>query len=287
MQKAKVRRDFGLTWKSRLGEARLRAAAPGPRLTDQQIASLQNAMSRLDVSSPHNKALLWSGKDVPTSVPINETDPNGPMWWDKLSCLEVDVFRGLGLAFSLEDTQGGRFLHDLQLNYPQNDPLSAVARGLWDALSCRFAAAVTGCIEVIAEGAFDDGVFRTVELEAVLSNHKITTINGLARRYFPSSCDDAYFLLRRWDVERSRRYYEFIIACADATSYERAMALDDLREIQLWYEQDFFSHLGPNRELPGLPDGVAEASDQAQVAGTWKYSAAWREFVQQTEAECR
>jgi hypothetical protein len=280
-----IRRDFGLTWKSRLDEARARADTPGPRLSRDQIANLQSEVSSVDVSSPENMALLWSGRDILTGVPIDEATPDGPKWWDKLSCREAEVLRALGIAFRLEDTTGGEFLINSQLNYPENDPLFVIARNLWDVLSSRFAGAAIGRIEIIAEGAFNDSVFRTVELEAILSNDKITTINGLDRKYFPSNAGDVFFLLRRWDVERSRRYSEFIASTADATPHERATALDDFREIQLWYEQDFFDHLGPNRKLPALPYEVIDAADQSKVAGAWKYSTRWREFIRQTEDE--
>lgn len=272
MHKRNVRRDFGLTWKSRLAEARARTAAAGPRLSREQIANLQSKVSVLDVSSPENMALLWSGKDILTGIPVDEATPDGPRWWDKLSCREAEVFSALGIACRLEDTSGGKFLISSRLNYPENDPLFVVARNLWDVLSSRFAGAATGRIEIIAEGAFNDSVFRTVELEALLSNGKITTINGLDREYFPSGAGDAFSLLRRCDVERSWRYSEFIASTADATSHERATALDDFREIQLWYEQDFFDHLGPNRELPALPNEVIDTVDQSKAVGAWKYS---------------
>lgn len=285
MHKRNVRRDFGLTWKARLDEARARAATPGPRLSLEQIANLQSEVSSVDVSSPENMALLWSGRDILTGVSIDESTPDGPKWWDKLSCREAEVFRALGIACCLEDTTGGEFLISLRLNYPENDPLFVVARSLWDVLSSRFVGAATGRIEIIAEGAFNDSVFRMIELEVLLSNDKITTINGLDREYFQSNASDAFSLLRRWDVERSWRYSAFIASTADATPHERAMALDDFREIQLWYEQDFFDHLGPNRELPALPNEVINAVDQSKVAGAWKYSTEWREFIRQTEDE--
>lgn len=284
MQKRNVRRDFGLNWKSRLAEARARTTA-GPRLSSRQIVNLQNQILTLDVSSPDNMALLWSGRDILTGVLVDDALPDGPKWWDKLSCCEAEVFSALGLACRLEDTVGGKFLVSLQLYYPDNDPLFVVARNLWDVLSSRFVDAATGCIEIIAEGAFNDSVFRMIELEALLSNNKITTINGLGREYFPSNASDAFFLLRRWDVERSRRYLTFITSVADATPHERATALDDFREIQLWYEQDFFDHLGTNRELPVLSSEVIDAVDQSRVVGAWKYSNEWREFIRQTEDE--
>jgi len=283
VQKSNIRRDFGLTWKSRLGEARARVAAHGPQMSREQIANLQSEVSSVDVSSPENMALLWSGRDILTGVPIDETAPDGSKWWDKLSCREAEVFRALGIACCLEDTTGGEFLISLQLNYPETDPLFVVVRNLWDILSSRFAGAATGRIEIIAEGAFNESVFRTVELEALLTNDKITTINGLNREYFSSNAGEAFSLLRRWDVERSWRYSEFIASTADATHHERATALDDFREIQLWFEQDFFDHLGSNRELPTLPNEVINAVDQSKVAGAWKYSKEWREFIRQTE----
>lgn len=285
MHKQNIGRNFGLTWKSRLAEARERAAVPGPRLSSDQIADLQSKVSAIDVSSQENMALLWSGRDVLTGIPLDEATPEGPRWWDKLSCHEAEVFRSLGIACSLEDTTGGAFLINLRLNYPGDDPLLAVARNLWDVLSSRFVGAATGRIEVIAEGAFNDSVFRMVELEALLSNGKVTAINGLDRVYFPSNASDAFHLLRRWDVERSRRYSEFIVSTADGTPHERTTALDDFREIQLWYEQDFFDDLGPNRELPALPKEVIDTVDQSKVSGAWKYSAKWREFIRQTEDE--
>lgn len=285
MHKKNVRRDFGLTWESRLAEARARIAAPGPRLSRDQIAGLEREVSAIDISSPENMALLWSGRDILTGIPLDEAAADGPRWWDKLSCREAEVFRLLGIACSLEDTAGGAFLISLGLNYPEDDPLFAVTRNLWDVLSSRFARAAVGRVEVIAEGAFNDSVFRMVELGALLSNGKVTAINGLERGFFPSDAGEAFHLLRRWDVERGRRYSEFIVSTPDATPPERTIAVDDFREIQLWYEQDFFDYLGPNRELPALPSEVIDAVDQAKVAGVWKYSAEWRELIRQTGLE--
>lgn len=275
-----TRRDFGVTWQQRLAEARERAANPGPRLSDSEIANLRNAVETLDVSSPEDRALLWSGKDILTGIKIDETASDSPLWWDKLSCDEAELFRKLGLGFSVEDTFGGKFLVASQLNYPEHDPRAAVVRELWEVLSARFVGAASGRIEIIVEGSFESSVFRKVELDAVIANRQITAVNGLDRTLLPSNSEAAYALLRRWDVERSRRYYEFIATAADSTPLERAAALDDFREIQLWYEHDFFAHLGPARALPSLPDNVVNAVDQSKDARAWKYAPSWRALNQ-------
>ena len=88
---------------------------------------------------------------------MDETD-DSPPWWDKLACREAEVFRKLGVGFSVEDTRAGALLGDARLNYPKHDPLSAVARTLWDVLSTRFVGAAIGRVEIIAEGSFDDSV---------------------------------------------------------------------------------------------------------------------------------
>lgn len=279
MDKSDIRRDFGVTWKERLAEARERAAAPGPRLSGEDIADLRSAVADLDVSSPEDMALLWSGRDILTAITLDADNPTSQKWWDKLACREAEVFAKLGISCRLEDTPGGQFLLSARLTYPEDDPLSLIARELWEVLSIRFVSAATGRIEIIAEGAFTDGVFRAVEFGALLSNERITAVNGLDRGVFPSDVGEAFALLRRWDVERSRRYYEFIAAAADASPHECATALDDCREIQLWYEQDFFEQLGPQRELPSLPVDVLRASDRSMAARAWKYSAHWRAFI--------
>jgi hypothetical protein len=279
MDKRDIRRDFGATWKERLAEALERAVAPGPRLSGEDIANLRSAVADLDVSSPEDMALLWSGRDILTAIPLDGDNPTSPRWWDKLACHEAEVFAKLGLSCRLEDTPGGQFLLSARLTYPEDDPLSSIARELWEVLSIRFVSAVTGHIEIIAEGAFTEGVFRAVEFDALLSNERITAINGLDRSLFSSDVGEAFALLRRWDVERSHRYYEFIAAATDATPHERATALDDFREIQLWYEQDFFEQLGPQREPPPLPVDVVRASDRSMAANAWKYSALWRAFI--------
>jgi hypothetical protein len=280
-----VRRDYGVTWKARLAEARDRVRIPGPQLSDTEIANLRSAVETLDVSSPTNMALLWSGRDILTDIRMDEGASDSPLWWDKLSCREAEVFRKLGIGFTLEDTLGGAFLADARLNYPEHDPLSAAARTLWEVLSTRFVCAATGRIEVIAEGSFNDSVFRMAEFGALLKNGRITAVNGLDRSLLPSNAGEAFSLLRLWDVERSRRYSEFISSAADATPYERAAALDDFREVQLWYEQDFFDQLGPARELPALPVAVASAVDQSRDTRTWKYSILWRTFIRETEEQ--
>jgi hypothetical protein len=277
-----VRRDYGVTWEARLAEARDRVAIPGPRLSDSEIANLRSAVETLDVSSPENMALLWSGRDILTDIKLDEAAADSPRWWDKLSCREAEVFRKLGIGFSVEDTPGGAFLVNARLNYREDDPLSIVARTLWEVLSTRFVCAAIGRVEIIAEGSFNDSVFRMAEFGALLYNGRITAVNGLDRSLLLSNAGEAFSLLRLWDVERSRRYSEFISSAADATPYERAAALDDFREIQLWYEQDFFDHLGPARELPALPVAVANAVDQSKDARAWKYSVSWRTFIRDT-----
>jgi hypothetical protein len=272
-----------VTWKSRLAETREQAAGAGPRLSDDDIATLRAVVDAVEVSSPKNMALLWSGRAIPTAIRLNEQNPAGPIWWDKLSCREAEVFGKLGIACRLEDTPGGQFLVGAHLNYREDDPLWSVAQQLWQALSKRFVETAVGRIEVIAEGAFTDSVFRQVEFEALLASPRITAVNGLDRRLLPSNAQEAYALLRRWDVERSRRYSEFVDSAADATSHERATALDDFREIQLWYEQDFFEQLGPERELPALSIDMAQAVDQTRDDRAWKYSDAWRAFIRDAE----
>ncbi len=279
MENDNVRRDYGVTWKARLAEARDRTVIPGPRLNDKDIANLRSAVETLDVSSPENMALLWSGRDILTDIKMDEAASDSPLWWDKLSCREAEVFRELGIGFSVEDTPGGEFLVNARLNYPAHDPLSAVARNLWEVLSTRFACGTIGRVEIIAEGSFNASVFRMVEFDSLLSNERITAVNGLNRSLLLSNAGEAFSLLRLWDVERSRRYSEFISSAADATLYERAAALDDFREIQLWYEQDFFDHLGPEREFPALPVAVDRAVDQSKDSRAWKYSVAWRTFI--------
>lgn len=138
-------------------------------------------------------------------------------------------------------------------------------------------------LNVSALGAFGDGVFRMVEPGAVLTNEKITAINGLDREHFPYDVLAAFSLIRRWDVERSSRYHQYISSKFDANEHERVTALDDFREIQLWYEMDFYDDLGPNRELPVLPDEVLRAVDRSLTAGGWKYSEDWRCFVREAE----
>lgn len=277
-----ARRDFGLTWKSRLDESRARAAGTGPRLTPEEVAALQREIASLDVTSPADSALLWSGRDILTGVPMDEKVPTGPKWWDKLSCREAELFSALGIACRLEDTPGGEFLVRKQLNYREDDPLFAIAQSLWADLSHRFAGAIVGRVEIICEGAFEESVLRSIELEALLANARVTALNGLDRRFFPSHSADAFRLLRRWDVERAGRYSAFVAADPSSTPRERFVAHDDFREVQLWYEQDFFSDLGPDRALPSLPADVIAAADQTSTEGGWKYSAAWRNFIRQT-----
>jgi len=116
-------------------------------------------------------------------------------------------------------------------------------------------------------------------LSCRLLNTRVTAINGPARENFPSDSADAFRLLRRWDVERARRYCDFVASDECSTPYERTTANDDYREVQLWFEQDFYDDLGPNRELPALPEQVKTAVDQSKAPGAWKYSAQWRTFI--------
>ena len=61
-------------------------------------------------------ALLWSGRDILTGVPIDEAASDDPKWWDKLSCREAEVFRAVVIAFCLEDTT----LDQLAIDLPGN-----------------------------------------------------------------------------------------------------------------------------------------------------------------------
>jgi hypothetical protein len=277
-----ARRDFGLTWKSRLDESRARAAGTGPTLTPDEVTALQREIASLDVTSPPDSALLWSGRDILTGVPMDEELPLGPKWWDKLSCQEAALFSALGICCRLEDTPGGDFLVHKKLHYREEDPLFAIVQGIWADLSHRFAAAAVGRVEIICEGAFEESVLRSTELEALLVNPRVTALNGLERKFFPPHSAHAFRLLRRWDVERARRYSAFVAADLSSTARERFVAHDDFREVQLWYEQDFFDDLGPDRELPSLPTEVITSADQTSTEGGWKYSAAWRTFIRQT-----
>ncbi len=274
-------RDFGKSWSDRLAEARSRAARPPVRLGEAEIAQLHAAASSLDVSSPRDSALFWSGKDILTGVPLDETASSGPYWWDKLAPLGAQVFRQLGLAVSVEDTPCGRHLLGLGPDPSPHDPFAAVLRNIWEVVSRRFAEAARGRVEILAEGAWEDGVFRGVEWETLLGNANVTCINGIDREFLPQPAEEAFFFIRRWDLERSRRYVEFLDSASDATPGERATARDDHREAQLFYEQDFFDQLGPNRAWPALPSAVVSAPDRTRDAGTWKYSPVWRSFVQQ------
>jgi hypothetical protein len=273
-------RDYGKSWRDRLRDARSRAARQPLRLDDQGIARLHEAASSFDVSSPADRALFWSGRDVLTGISLQEGTAGGPLWWDKLAPLDAQVLRDLGLAFTLEDTECGRWLLDLGLDPSPQDPLSVEVRRAWEIASERFAMAVRGRIEVLAVGAWEDGVFRGTEWDALLGNRAVTCVNGLDRALLPDTPEEAFRLIRCWDVERNRRYVRFLDQAADATPRERATALDDYRETQLWFEQDFFADLGPDRALPALPPAVAAATDRALETGTWKYARSWRDFVE-------
>jgi hypothetical protein len=171
-------------------------------------------------------------------------------------------------------------LLDLGLDPSPNDPFAAVIRNVWEVVSRRFAEAARGRVEILAEGAWEDGVFRGVEWATLLENSNVTCINGLDRALLPERAQEAFFFIRRWDIERSRRYVEFLDTASDATPGEHATAIDDQREAQLFYEQDFFDQLGPNREWPALPPAVLSAPDRTRDAQSWKYSPVWRSFVQ-------
>ena len=273
-------RDYGATWSDRLEEARKRNKHRSAPLSSEEIAGIQQATASLDVSSPLDSALFWSGKDVLTGIRLDESAGDGRLWWDKYAPLDAGVFRKLGLAVSVEDTPCGRYLLGLDLNFAPDDPLVAMPRSLWEVVSARFAQAARGRVEILVEGAWEDGVFRSVELAGLLANTSITSINGLDRVLLPENPELAFSTLRRWNLERSRRYLEFLDQTQDATSREREIALDDQREMQLFYEQDFFDKLGPNRKWPDLSPDILSAPDRTHSAGAWKYSRVWREYVQ-------
>jgi hypothetical protein len=274
-------RNYGGSWRDRLEEARRRASQPSAGLSEGELARLLEAASSLEVSSPHDGALFWSGKDILTGIPLKEDAGDGRLWWDKHAPLDAKVFRDLGLAVSVEDTPCGRYVVDLGLNPAPDDPLTAVLQNVWEIVSARFAESARGRVEILAEGAWEDGVFRGVEWETLLGNANVTCINGLDRALLPNRAEDAFFLIRRWDIERNRRYVEFLGDAPDATPPERAKAIDDYREAQLWYEQDFFDQLGPNRAWPALPSSVLSATDRTREVKAWKYSPVWRAFTRQ------
>ena len=272
-------RDHGASWRDRLAEARKRSVDHSQPLSGKEIAELDHAAASLDVSSPQDCALFWSGKDILTHVPLDENLEGGPKWWDKLAPLDARIFRELGLGVTVEDTPCGQYILGLGLNFSPDDPLAVVQRKAWDVVSVRFAEAARGRVEILVEGAWEEGVFRSVEFGALLTNRKVTCINGLDRLLLPQRAEDAFPIMRRWNVERSRLYLEFLNTAPDATPHERATAFDDHREVQLFFEQDFFTRLGPNRELPALPPAVLAATDRTRDVGAWKYSAVWRALV--------
>ncbi len=209
---------------------------------------------------------------MPTIEPLHADEDGGPRWLDTYSVQEAAVFRALGLAVAVEDTPGGRHFLDLGLDFPDDHPLASVTRQLWDRLSRRFVAAASGRVEVLVEGALPDSVFRTVELGALLANARVTCINGLDRRFFPDQPAEAFVVLRRWDVERSHRYSAWIDGRADADARESEAARDDAREAELWFAQDFFEVLGPQRQPPELPESLRAAVDRTCAAPGWKHA---------------
>lgn len=285
MPKPLIDRDYGSSWKERLEAARARFKRPHRQRSEEEVAELLEAAATFDVSCAADSALFWSGKDILTGERLDESVDGSPLWWDKHAPLSAEVFRKLGLASSVEDTPCGQFILGLRLDPAPSDPFAVFLQEIWKTVSGRFAKAVRGRVEVIAEGSWEDGVFRDVEWSLLLQNPDVTHVNGLDRVHLPQQGEEAYSLLRRWEVERCRRYVEFLNGSPDATQHERDIALDDYRELECWYAMDLFSQLSPNRELPALPHSVQSATDATVGVRAWKYSQVWRDFVRSEATE--
>ncbi|NOX91320.1 MAG: hypothetical protein GXP18_02380, partial [Gammaproteobacteria bacterium] len=93
VQKRNIRRDFGLTWKSRLGEARVRAAALGPRFSREQIASLKSEVSSVDVSSPEiSSCPCWAYTKVCTWIQKSLAKKSQPSFFEPV--IQTLYFKG-------------------------------------------------------------------------------------------------------------------------------------------------------------------------------------------------
>lgn len=109
----------------------------------------------LDVSTNPNSATFYSG-------PGNRD-------------LAEDFAKSNG-KITLEMTEGGKLLDDLQL-YAEGSPLTKdQADAVWRKLSEKYADGASGNVYGYVEGSWEESVFNTVEFPALKDNPNVTNI---------------------------------------------------------------------------------------------------------------
>ncbi|WP_375500245.1 hypothetical protein [uncultured Jatrophihabitans sp.] len=127
----------------------------------REFAGLIGKAERMDVSSPKDGAVFWSGRDA-----------------DKVSMRTYAEKSTDGVtSTTLEQTQGGKYFDDLDL-YGSNEGLvsSSQRDKIWGRLSERYGQNASGDVTAYVHDARPGGFWKTREVPALRENPNVTTI---------------------------------------------------------------------------------------------------------------
>jgi RHS repeat-associated protein len=149
---------------------RLRKRPPDRRVPSKTVperrAAAQKIVDEHTFATDKDKAVFYSGKDH-----------SGTKNHDRAL---ADVSRRQAQPIDVLD--GGKALNDENL-YSKFNPLYAEADIYWSQASEKYAKGASGDIIAHVNGAKSDRVFATIELPILLDNEKVTTINGVPRKF--------------------------------------------------------------------------------------------------------
>ena len=119
---------------------------------------VDNLVSKLDVSTPKDKAVFYSGGEINKNA--------------------AKEFTGRNKLLTIENTSGGLWLKEQELygNVYRTDNMSKTADMYWGTLSKKYAGQASGTAHAFVEGADKNRVFWQIEYPTLKSN---LNINGI------------------------------------------------------------------------------------------------------------
>jgi hypothetical protein len=135
--------------------ANIEASAAARTSSNFEIHALNERVPFLDVSTPTDRAIVWSNKRGGNFSVADEFIAQNPGY------------------LRLEDTPGGKYLQNLNL-FERYDYEQAIQP--WDRLSAKYANGASGQVTAFTSGASPTSVFQRVELPILLRNPNVTDI---------------------------------------------------------------------------------------------------------------
>jgi hypothetical protein len=117
-----------------------------------------------DVSTERNKAVFYSGDEGANRRKANEK------------------YTANGFS-TIETTEGGKWLERDSLYSTLN---KTTADKVWDEAAKKYAQSASGVVTCVIEGTSPNSTFARVELPELLTNEKVTHINGIERKELQS-----------------------------------------------------------------------------------------------------